>query len=350
MQITEPTIVLEGNHQDLGITARLNNNGFVAVDIGMGCDPEVFTDELVASEKAGMPGWRFRKEYLREWAAQAGQPVFEPEWLDVQKARLCDPLVCMDLSKDGKTLIEKNGGRVKIWVKPDPVKMENDPLIVSKTPAFGAGSDVGEGVGQSDSTIEVFSANGREQAAEFASNTITPSDLGKMAAAMCRYYNNALICPVRPMHGITLIRALRSDCGYGYIWRDRSKYRMTDVRSENLGWAKGEASSPDLFGGFVNDVQYDFCSIHSLALFQQMQQYIYDEFGHITQSALAHLPLSVRQRHGDLVIGAALACRACIDLPKFLREQPKNLAPEGSAAHRHELHEKKQRQNVNDGW
>ncbi len=339
MRITEPTILLPGSDVDIGMTARLNRNGFVAVDIGMACDAEIFTPEKIAGEKAGLPGWRFRKEYLREWSAQAGQPVFEAEWLDRQKPNLCEPILRLDLDETGKKLIENKSGRVLVWVLPTHQPVALPAHLEKVTHSFGAGSDVGEGVDQSDSTIEVFLADGREQAAEFRSNTISPVDLGRMAAALCRYYNNALFCPVRPMHGITVIRTVADECGYSYIWRDTNKYGLYEKQSKNLGWAKGEASSPALFGGFRDDIQYGFCKIHSLALFNQLDQYIYDEFGFITMSSLAHLSLAARKAHGDLVIGAALARRACLDLPKFLKEKPIETALEGSYNYRRKQYE-----------
>ncbi len=62
--------------------------------------------------------------------------------------------------------------------------------------------DVSEGVGESDSTVEVFAGDTREQAAELADNHMTPAELGRFAAAVARFYNDALVCCVRPMHGM----------------------------------------------------------------------------------------------------------------------------------------------------
>lgn len=321
---------------DIGITARLNKNGFVAVDIGLACDEQIFTPEYVAGQQAELPGWRFQKEYLRNWQAQTGQPVFDAEKLDKQKIHLCDPVCRMDVEtgKDGKErLVECPDGRVLVWVKPDDQPGGVPAHIEKVVRAFGMGIDVGEGVSQSDSTMQVFAADGREQAAEFASNKIIAADLGRLAAVIARYYNNALVCPVRPLHGITVIRVLVDECGYNFIWRDTLRARMTERSTQNLGWAKAEtgmAGPEALFGGWIDDINNGYCKIHSLTCFQQHQQYVYDEFGHITHQKLAYLPLAVRQRHGDLVIAAALARRACIDLPKFVKEQPKDLKPVGS--------------------
>ena len=340
MQITEPTIVLAGNDIDIGITARKNSNGFVAVDIGMGCDPEVFTPELVADERAGMPGWRFEKEYLRVWAAQLGQPVFEQAWMDRQKVHLKEPLLRMDLDDDGK-LVKNSSGRVLVWMLPADQPEGVPDHIASVTRAFGMGIDVSEGVGASNSAIEIFAVDGREQAAEFASDSVTPVDLGRMAVAMARYWNNALICCVRPMHGITTLRTIVDEGKYGYVWFDKTKHQMSETQTNNLGWAKGEASSPALFNGWRDDFQYGYCILHSLACYQEHQQYIYNEFGHVTHQKLNHLPITVRSKHSDRAVASALARRACIDLPNFKKMIPVDQAPYRSYAWRTEQCEKR---------
>lgn len=336
MVITESKVLLPGNDIDIGITARKNTNGFVAVDIGMACDPEVFTPEMVALEAAGLggiKGWRFCKEYFRDWLAQSGQPVFEPPWIERQHARAIDPIYCMDLDSHGR-LVSGNAGRVKVFVDPQSQPEHGVPGVERVTRQFGIGMDVGEGVGESDSTIQVMCRDRMEHAAEFASNRIHPAPLGRLAAAVARYFNNALICPVRKMHGITVIRGIK-ESGYTRIWHSRTATRIVDVRSKDLGWPKGEATSADLFGPWMNAMEKDAVILHGLTTIQQHGQYIYDEFGRITHQALAHLPVEVRQRHGDLVIGIALAYRACLDLPRFTDFVPPK-APVMSFKHRRE--------------
>ncbi|GAF80143.1 unnamed protein product, partial [marine sediment metagenome] len=38
-----------------GLTVRGNGNEFIAVDLGMEADPDVFTPELIAAEKRRLP-------------------------------------------------------------------------------------------------------------------------------------------------------------------------------------------------------------------------------------------------------------------------------------------------------
>jgi hypothetical protein len=326
VKITEPTILMPG------LTARPTSRGFVSVDLGLEADPIAFTPDVIEQEKLRLGSrkdpdgtwklsWKYRKEYLRDFEAQSGKPVFENEWLDAQQAGLMNPLYCMDLDESGK-LVERAGGRLKVFVPPDAQPDDLPAGCSGVIRACGMGMDVSEGVSASDSTIQVFFADTWEQAAEFACNTISPVDLGRFAAEVGRYYNNALICCVRPMHGITTIRTILDECGYPYLWQNKIPTRFSERTAAEIGWTKGESSSPLLFGKWVDAVQYAKCKLHSVTTLDQHRQYIYDDNGRITHQALVHLPPEVRNRHGDLVVGAALAIRACIDQPQYARVIP----------------------------
>jgi len=346
MKVTEPTVILPGNDIDIGITARPNATGFAAVEIGMGADPIAFTPEIVEGEMKRLGchqredgtwklSWRFRKEYLRDATAAAGQPVFDPDALDRQSGHLCNPQYLMDLDESGK-LIKRERGRVKVWIPPDAQIAGLPEHIEGVERSFGIGMDVSAGVAKSDSTIEVMAALGKEQAAEFGSNTIQPPDLGRMAVAIAGYYNDALICCVQKIHGLTVLRTIVDECQYGMVWRATQPGQMSEKRTDTMGWTRGEASSALLFGKWVDAIEHDETILHSLVCWEQHGQYIYHELAHITHQSLADLPRDLRERHGDYVVGIALAYRACLDLPKFKAMHKRDMAPHGSQAWRME--------------
>lgn len=347
MKISEPTVVLPGNEIDIGINARLNETGFVAVDLGMGADPIAFTPEIVETEMKRLGcrknpdgswwlSWRWRKEYLRDATAAAGQVVFDAQALERQQANLRNPRYRLRYTADGK-LVKDPHGPVKVWIDPGDQPPGLPETIDKVRLGFAAGIDVGEGVGQSDSTIEIFTAAGREQAAEFASNEIRPAQLGRLAVALGRYYNHALICCVRKLHGLTVLRTMSDDCNYPMIWRARDLTKAIEVPTSQLGWTKGESSDELLFGKWVDAIEGDDCVLHSLTCWQQHRQYIYDEMGRITHQALADMPKEVRERHGDLVVASALAYRACLDMGRFVKVLKTETAPYGSFAWRRKV-------------
>ncbi|HUU95514.1 MAG TPA: hypothetical protein VM487_07225 [Phycisphaerae bacterium] len=336
-KITAPEVIIPANDIDVGLTATLNTNGFVAVTLGMGADPITFTREVVESERRGLPAWRFRKEYLRDWDAQSGAPVFDTEWVERQRKYCCDPVwrydVEPEIGDDGNPvlwrssglpklkLVPSQGGRLKVFISPDWQPPEIPAGSMSVRVAFAMGIDVGEGVGASDSTIQVFVGSTREQAAVFKDNRIQPAELGRIAACIARWYNDALICPMRKMHGITTLRAML-EVGYTRIWRHHQPGGLIEVAAQDLGWKKGEATDDVLFGRWIDAMQFDRVTLHDLETVQQHSQYIYDDMGRVCHQKLKLLPVTARYQHGDLVVGAAAAYRACMDLPRYRQTTP----------------------------
>jgi len=208
---------------------------------------------------------------------------------------------------------------------------------------------VGEGVEKSDSTISVMAADTREIVATFACNTIRPGLLGRFAVEVGKHYNNALICCVRKMHGMTALRAI-ADVGYPMIWRATNPKRgLREVKIKDLGWPRGEITSDLLVGPWVDALEQGIPIIRCLETTEQHRQYIYDERGKPCHQRLKSYTPEVREKHGDLVISAALAYRACIDLPKY-RVLEKPQTPEGSAAARRKIRENLKQKKARDGW
>ncbi len=340
-----------------GMSVRGNSNEFIAVDLGFEASPMI-SPEFIASEKRRLPGWRFQKEYMRNWDAQTGAPVFEEPWIAAQAENARNPLYCMDIhrvQRDGIVqrtslgqekliLVQRDRGRLKVYVTPD-----TQAGLTLTLRHYGIGMDVGAGVEKSDSTIQVMSSHNREQAASFACNTIEPSELGRFAAAVGKWYNDALICCVLKMHGLTALRAI-TDVGYPMIWRTVSpKKGMIEAKTKNMGWPYGEVG--DLLLGRWRDAlaTIGLVTLHDLQTIEQHRQYVYDEHGRPCHQVLRSEPVSVRQTHGDLVIGVALAYRAVIDLPQYLRVAPER-APAGSPAGRSEKRRRLAKRKAASKW
>ena len=105
--ITEQTVLAPG------LTAMPTRRGFVSVDLAPEADPIALTPEILDREKERLGcirnadgtwrlSWRYRKEYLRDFTAQQGKPVFDLEWLQTQQPRLRNPLWRMDLDETGR--------------------------------------------------------------------------------------------------------------------------------------------------------------------------------------------------------------------------------------------------------
>lgn len=347
MKIVEPTVLMRG------MTAKPTSRGFVVVDIGPEADPAGLPADVLDGEKVKLGckrqldgtwklSWKYRREYLRDFDAQQGQPVFEADPMEMLRVGLRDPIYRMDLDEGG-WLVQRRHGRLLVYQEPDSqpttLNAELYRRIRGEAPpeywghvvrACGIGIDVSEGVSASNSSIEVFFADNFEQAAELADSTISPADLGRFAVATARFYNQALICCVRKMHGITTQRTMLDECHYTNLWHHRIAERIYEHRAEEVGWKRGETSDDLLFGRWIDAVERRVPILHSLACWQEHTQYIYDEAGRIVMQEKADLPVDVRKRHGDRVVGCALAFVACLDVPKFQKivERRKTLIEE----------------------
>jgi len=312
--------VLEGAEQLLpGLTISPLSTGMCRVTLHYSADPVVSQPEMLdelAALLGGRDSWRWKKEMELDWDAQSGEMVFETQWLGRQRPYIRNPIGRMDIDAAG-ALARRPSGRVKVFIDPT-VMPDGVPVEVQSVQrTFAMGIDVGAGTGASDSTIEVFCVQGREEAASFASNHITPSDLGRLAVAIGRFYNDALICCVLKMHGVTAIRAM-VDLGYPHIWRSRDIKQRTEVQANQLGWPKGELSDKLLLDEWRDALAADppGTILHDFETLEQHRQYLYDDAGRATLSRMLKTQVSGRQQHGDRVVACALANRACMDLPK----------------------------------
>jgi hypothetical protein len=323
------------------MTAKPLNTGFVALSVHYTADPIGWTQDRIdatARRLGGRGSWKWRKEMEMDANAQSGESVFDPDWLDIQERKhIKPPLLRMEIGQDDK-LYEHSTGRIRIWIKPDQMPRDLPQGTSRAELTFGVGIDVGAGTGQSNSTVEVFATQGMEQAAEFASSGVSPTYLGHVGVAIARFFNDALICCVQKMHGITTIRAMTDDCGYTNLWRNVSHDKMVETQTGGrIGWVQGENSQALLMNqmgaslerasGGVDVLSTQSAIIHSFELLEELRQYIYDDAGRPTLSRTRTLNAAARKSHGDRVIGTATSMQACMDLPPWRNAQAASIKP-----------------------
>lgn len=310
MKIESPQILIPG------MEARPLSNGFVAVGLHYSADPIGLPPELLeehARELGGRQHWRWRKEMELDFLAQSGQPVFEQLWLSRQHP--ANPAMLMDVDESGR-LVPRPHGRVRVWIDPKARPESLPSGAESGLLTFALGMDVGAGTGKSDSTIVGLSVEGRRQAVEFRSNTVLPTDLGRVAVAVARYFNDALIVCPQKMHGLTAIRAM-CETGYSLIWRKTLTSKIVETSTDALGWPYGEMSSSLLVNGLRDALERGSLTLHGIDTLEQLRQYVYDAAGRAVLGKLAADNPAARLQHGDLVVGLALAVRGAADRPKY---------------------------------
>jgi hypothetical protein len=330
VKITAPTVLCAG------MTAKPTSRGFVSVDLGIEADPETFTPALVEramiehgcrrrADGSWFLSWSWRMNYLRDFDAQTGQRLFAEETLALQQPNLRNPLRRMDLDHEGLRLIESRQGRVYVYCEPDAQPDEYPEGVVSVARTVGIGMDVGLGTGASGSAGYGMFGDTREQAVEFHDNETSPNDFGRLAVAVAKYYNDALVCCVGKMHGMTTIRTMVDELHYPHLWHHRMAQRQTERETAKLGWMKGEASDPRLFDDWNDALAKGGPVVHSVTALGQHREWVYDHAGHVCHRSLTSATVNERLLHADLVVAAALSWRACADLPHFraVQKRPK---------------------------
>lgn len=299
-----------------GLKARRLSTGYLAVDLSYKADPEGWTEQRITDMKEELSSWQWRKEMERDFGAQAGQPLFGTEALDRMRGQVRKPLYRMDLS-DKHELVMRDSGRLAVYMDPS----DQPPVLPSGVEhvdrSFGIGIDVSEGVAKSDSALEVFTGDTYEQAAELADSRITPVELGRFAAATGHYFNQALICCVRKVHGLAVLRTMVDEKHYPRVWFERRDHKHVPQKTHDLGYGGSEMALLYMVDGYKDAIQRGALRLSSQQCLNQHYQYIYDKEGRLTIQHLADESPGKRSRHGDMVIACALAYKAICDLPKF---------------------------------
>jgi hypothetical protein len=143
-------------------------------------------------------------------------------------------------------LVPQEGGPLKLWFKPG---------LDDESPAgkYAVGADVGTGAGEvTHSNSALIGGNCRtgEQVLEYVDPGISPSRFARLAVAVCRWLNNAmLIWESQGPTGGRFGSEVRQDIGYGNIWlRPKNDTWSRGITTSQAGWCNNRTSDKaDLF-------------------------------------------------------------------------------------------------------
>ena len=161
----------------------------------------------------------------------------------------------------------------------DPIKVKYDDIKIWEEPLddffYVMGVDTSEGLGKDNAVIEIFNAYTGNQAVEFASDDVTPSELARYAISLGREYNNALIVPEINSSGIAFLDKVKYV--YNNIYRRTVLDSRTKEQKRALGWRTTATSKPKL----VNDLQEATAdtqiTINSKELLKEMKIFVRTE-------------------------------------------------------------------------
>jgi hypothetical protein len=251
--------------------------------------------------------------------------VFSPDFIDRAKDTACRPVLQGSLEHNPETLDVQFSDRVdvgemKLWVQLDG--RGNPPLGT-----YVVAADIGSGLGgsfTSNSACEVFDRTTGEQVAEYASNTIEPSEFGEVCVAIARWFNQAYLGWESNFGGGFTKRVIA--LGYPNVYYRTVLWKRSKKKQKEVGWWTDDRTKELMFSDLHRKVKVGDIVLRSEDLVRECGEYV--RLG--PKSAIVHeLSISTTDEsskgkaHGDRVIATCIAVQLMEDRPlleKVLRE------------------------------
>lgn len=190
---------------------------------------------------------------------------------------------------------------------------------------YGAGLDIGMGVGKTPTCLSIISADTGEKVAEYITSTIFPDRFAPIAIALCRWFKS--------LHGegAKLAWERNGPPGKGFLVGFR-KFDYANIyyeESRNVvlgavgrvpkgemipGWQKTEDSGPQLLAAYKVALQNGQITNRSEYALDECLAYSFQKDGSIEHSKRKSPSdfSSANANHGDIVIADALAWKMCV--------------------------------------
>lgn len=209
-----------------------------------------------------------------------------------------------------------------------------------QTPVFGI--DVSRGMGASESTISVITAEGPLKLARYSNAALNPTEFANEVALAGYWWGGqhrvAYVCPEANGPGVELIRALDR---LSYPWvmmRQGGGMSGESQAGAKMGWWSDQRTKRLLLSEYRQALNTDLFVNPDKRALEQAERYVEMENGEIGNGTLEVESAAVRASHGDLVIADALARYGVRDLGGV---QPKARRPaRGSIAYERMLDER----------
>jgi hypothetical protein len=167
------------------------------------------------------------------------------------------------------------------WENVDPWtwRLRNHPLPGI---AYIAGVDVGAGIGQDYSVLNIFSLSDGEQVYECRNNMAEPDLFAARCARVLMEFNTAFVNPERNNHGILFIKELLQGYPPGRVYRPqrgRGRSPVNEIaRLAEYGTYTSEVVKAMAVGALQQQLREEL-TIHSRQLRDELGSYVENEHG-----------------------------------------------------------------------
>lgn len=279
--------------------------------------------------------------------------VFGNDFVAVAEETVRPPLIKGTISVHPETLevdFERSWeGTTDLWIELDH---RNRPPAGN----YVIGCDISSGLGgsyTSNSVLEIFDLNTKEQVLEFATNIVQPQDFADIAIGVARWFWDAYLAWEigGPGHAFTG-RVMKN--GYGNVYYRTVLWKSTrSKKHKEVGWQTDAKSKQLLIADLITQIKNRELVLRSKKLLDETRQYIMHQ-GEIKNAIerTTQDDSSKGASHGDRVIALGVAVQAAKDRPSESLNTEQDWTkdpPENTVAYRYKEY-LRSKEDTSDGW
>ncbi len=306
--------------------------------------------------------WHDREERSREWEdlcknvwaypAGAADTFFDSAVNDKIRLHSVKPPKFQGEITYDFAINENTGLKTKKVIKPElrrnfgknPLKWWGDlfndkdgKLRPNQSHNYVIGCDVSFGLGSSNSTAMILDVNTGELIGEYVSAGLYPQDFGLVVSALALWVGGVTKVPYiiwerNGGHGQIFGETILGQ-GFNLVYTDTVEDAKTRVRKNRYGWTStgGVNGSKNLVLGNLKNALREglkeektngFIIIYSEELVDELDSYMWFPSGDVDSGESLDLSTGARARHGDRIIGTALARLGAKEQPKAKKTNP----------------------------
>jgi hypothetical protein len=219
-------------------------------------------------------GEQFVQEYPSDWMGSflaSGRGLFDGQALAAIRSRLSTqpaPLTITSLPGADGQRISLAPAALRVWEQPET----GEDYVI--------GCDVAEGLqgGDASCAVVLHRESGR-QVGELHGR-ISPERFARLAAALGRYFNGAMVGVERENHGHSTLNTLRNQLRYSPLYHHVAyDARAGRAVASELGWPTNSATRPILVDDLAEAVTTGSLQVNSASLVDEMSTFIVTNSG-----------------------------------------------------------------------
>lgn len=143
------------------------------------------------------------------------------------------------------------------------------------THRYCIGIDTSEGIGNDNTSIQVFDMTGEKkiEVASFLDDTIRPDQTADVAIELGYLYNTALLMPERNSSGLSTVLKIKEK-SYPKLFINRKIDSRTQKISNEYGWRTSGGNRDVMIDDFIDLFENDQIEINSSHIIQQMKTFV----------------------------------------------------------------------------